>query len=754
MAIRTFEVPGGFSGGSSIEVKRDNQVDNVDIWPISGTLPCPEAMLLRICKKHWPTISPDCILPYLYPQREWHRPENAKKWTTGPAYYVAFKTHSTAFATSSTATTDDHKTYYTAPPTYSGLEWLSAALRVVAFLIQTLYPLSGYAEPELRMYCDYWWCIIDDAHRKLRSQAEWPNWKWWLRITDPRRAEVFGTHQIHLAQRLFTHLHVIYNPIKNLTPAAEKHDIPLCLMRRAWTPRIQHKAFYERMYKLCNDSSSPVQARECALTLYRIKLAAWLGFVPEVPDEVIVREPERRRVLLQAWKTAMKTPDKPPPRSPYCWDLVVSKTHERPLDEDGVDEEGNLTLIANALQAYMREYIQSHVVLRKFIERHFPKWPASSASNSATASCWLPCEPLMFLRLTMLSSKTLRKYLAQTPSVSDTVELEAEVMLDAIATVRHADQLLALEVLAEWHKVPMVLFNQLMTQLKQFQHGILTKSRIRKLLSKWQTSNSDTEGHMLRWITTIVNVWAANTLVRVIPAPLSWTLNVTANYARHEQATRTTISPMADVFLYCPVCLRICSIVAPLIAPTRKRRKKRKKRKIAPPSLYDMDIVGVGETDDNTAANPNEDDAQNACHGLSAGFEHVVVDIDNDGMLMCASRKSGLTAVECSNTQLKQIHMTGYILQFYDRVYMLCPQPGCGRLMQLEPNACKYTEHGPCCKVCTAGLTIPPPAPPQTERAPEHPLTVEEIFENAAKAEQAGHRNEKLFDSDDDDIMN
>jgi hypothetical protein len=132
---------------------------------------------------------------------------------------------------------------------------------------------------------------------------------------------------------------------------------------------------------------------------------------------------------------------------------------------------------------------------------------------------------------------------------------------------------------------------------------------------------------------------------------------------------------------------------------------------------------------------------------------------------MCASRKAGLTVEQCAVTELQMIHLTGNIVYYHDRVYMMCPQPYCGRVMQLEPQVCKFTEHGPCCRVCTLGLHDAPLQEEDDDDAEDEPDEPEEsnkkswmglaehvdllVVEDSVQVTKQPH-NERLFDDSDD----
>lgn len=650
------------------------------MWPLAVPR-LPEALLLRtLISRGIPDTY--AYLRHLYPQREWHHPRNATEWTTRLVYMKA------ALPLPLSASNGCGWV----APTRGHSPWLLSALRVMQYLLDTLWPWAVH-DRGLQAYCDYYWHIIDMC---LTQRA--PTWAWFLRITAPAAARTPGAHEIHAGHRLFTHFHVISTPLKNMTPAAERHDVALCLMRRAWAPKTQPKAFAERIRKLCSDIPNKAEREACCRLLLRLILVGRLNYYHSQPTPVTPQDTATQRMpLLRQWHTLDSVA--------VTWtDVHTALRAAAALQSQQQPEE----YLLDCVSAYLTDYIDVFPALHAFVQRRFPNWPRG-VGTSAGASCWIPCETLHYLRACMLSSKPLRKALNTPAPDQDELELHTQCVLDQLPQCPGATQVTALSVLAEWHDIPLEIIRPLELQLNAFQQGILTKSRVRKLLTTVWLPNP----RLIAWLSTIVQVWSARALVHVVPAPYAWTLNVAECFRLQEQKERVTVSPMADTFVFCPSCLRICSITTAPVAPTRRRRAPTKRTSTS----ADTTTAAAGST--------------------AAGFEHVVVDVDAGGALVCASRKSGLTATVCATTLLKQVHLTGLILHYYDRVYTLCPQPRCGRLMQLEPGVCQYTEHGPCCSVCML-------------RAKQNGEDVLEDKESEAPDTEMTHTNEKLFDSEDD----
>lgn len=660
----------------------------------------PEALLLRTLTTRGITSDLHCLMEHLYPQRQWHHPRNAHTWLTEEQFMQRTPPLPPSCRGNGGCGW--------VAPTRGHSPWLLSALRTIQYLLDVLWPWAAH-DRALRAYCDYYWYIVDLC---LTQRA--PTWAWFLRLTAPAAARTPGAHDIHAGHRLFTHFHVISTPLKNMTPAAERHDVALCLMRRAWAPKTQPKAFAERIRKLCNDIPSKAERDACCRLLLRLILVGRLGYYHS--SQTMSAQPDtatQRMQLVRQWYTLDATTT--------TWADVHTALTEAaaPLQQPQSD-----VYLLDCVSAYLTDYIEVYPALRGFVRRRFPRWPRG-AGHSASASCWIPCESLHFLRACMLSSKPLRKALHTVSPDPDELELQTACVLDQIPHVAGASQITALAVLAEWHDIPPEPVHQLALQLQQFQQGLLTKSRVRKLLATAWLPHPK----LIQWLSTIVQVWSARALVHVVPAPYAWTHNVTEHYRLQEQKDGVTVSPMIDTFVFCPSCLRICSITTASVAPATHRRRRAPSSKRTAVTAVDTETPAVS-TGGSTAA----------------GFEHVVVDVDAGGALVCASRKSGLTATVCATTLLKQVHMTGLILHYYDRVYTLCPQPRCGRLMQLEPGVCKYTEHGPCCSACMRHA-----ANTHVLEDTEHT----EHTESEADIEvEMTHVNEKLFDSEDDEDNN
>jgi hypothetical protein len=656
------------------------------VWPLAVPR-LPEALLLRTLSSRGITNS-HTLIRYLYPQREWHNPLNSAGWIT-----------CTDYMNDMIALRPPHPNgcgWFA--PTRGHPAWLLSALRVIQCLLDTLWPWTAH-DRGLQAYCDVYWRLIDAC---LTQRA--PTWAWFLRVTAPAAVRTPGAHDIHAGHRLFTHFHVISTPLKNMTPAAERHDVALCLMRRAWAPKTQPKAFAERIRKLCSEIPNKPERDACCRLLLRLVLVGRLGYYRSQSFPQLQQDPAAVRMqLLRQWydlDTQVVT----------TWTDVQAAAAAAATAASTTEE----AYLLDCVTAYLTDYIDTYPALSGFVKRRFPKWPRG-VGTSAGASCWIPCETLNYLRACMLSSKPLRKALNSVASHQrdDDLELHTQCVLDQVAQVPGATQVTALSVLAKWHGVPLIPVLQLADQLDLFQQGILTKSRVRKLLiSAWLPNKT-----LMEWLCVIVHEWSTRALVHVVPAPYAWTINVADHFRQLEEREHVTVSPMIDCFVFCPSCQRICSITTAPIAPTRRRRTATKRQ-----------------------------DTGAVTGGAAAGFEHVVVDVDAGGQLVCASRKSGLTATTCATTILKQVHLTGLLLHYHDRVYLLCPQPRCGRLMLFEPGVCKYTEHGPCCSVCMQTAASDIADSKDTTSGAEDSDTKDDHD----CIESITHVNEKLFDTDDD----
>ena len=587
-------------------------------------------------------------------------------------------------------------------PVPTSTAWINDVMQVLKFLLAHLVPLAA-SNSKLQLYCDYW-----SVRTEYLSSGRVQSWEQWLGYTDPRTAVPPSLHQHGLellGQRLYTHLGTITYPLKNMTPAAERHDIPTCLVRRAWTSHLVLKTFHERMRKLCvpgrtgrvSSRASDGESRyQCLATLKRLHLAVRLGFLrlpsTTAGSKTRLTHYERTRLLTQ-WNSPLRTVE---------WDTELAPF---------------IDTIAEALQTYVRTYVQSCPILRKALRKHFPDWP--------NGPLWIPGPALVFVRATLLTLKNIRKPLLLPPNPANPWERDAEAVLHAAAEApRRYTDTVVVQVLAQWHGMA-ASAHDLVEFMRQYEKGKLSKAGLKRLLARWQND----EPRTLDWLLSVIRVWHRHMSIYTVPVPYDWTLRVSDNYARLERQTGFTISPMIDVFLYCPVCLRVCSIAAPFLNPATRSAGGRgdpeatkKKRKTSAAATA----------------------AKSSSSG-SAGFRKVVVDVDHGGRLMCASRKTGLNALRCTQTELQQIHLTGQMLYFYGRVFLLCPQPHCGRLMQLESTS-PVNPFGPSCSLCARGLT------PAVIAEEKRVATVREFSDSEDEAaETAVQAGERLFDSDDED---
>jgi hypothetical protein len=56
---------------------------------------------------------------------------------------------------------------------------------------------------------------------------------------------------------------------------------------------------------------------------------------------------------------------------------------------------------------------------------------------------------------------------------------------------------------------------------------------------------------------------------------------------------------------------------------------------------------------------------------------------------------------KCGVEPLAELTLLGKVLFYCGRQLLLCPQPGCGMAMALDPKQCVWNEHGPCCYDCS-----------------------------------------------------
>jgi hypothetical protein len=89
--------------------------------------------------------------------------------------------------------------------------------------------------------------------------------------------------------------------------------------------------------------------------------------------------------------------------------------------------------------------------------------------------------------------------------------------------------------------------------------------------------------------------------------------------------------------------------------------------------------------------NPNE----------AFGFQKVTVDIRTN--IMYCSRTSVADHIDFKHCALKYLPLLGRVLEFNRKLWILCPQPGCGQPFVLNPDplVSLYNEHGYGCQWCT-----------------------------------------------------
>lgn len=84
------------------------------------------------------------------------------------------------------------------------------------------------------------------------------------------------------------------------------------------------------------------------------------------------------------------------------------------------------------------------------------------------------------------------------------------------------------------------------------------------------------------------------------------------------------------------------------------------------------------------------------------GWRDVVFEYSTN-MMYCRRHKVTPRG-RCDNQPLWQLNLLGKMLIFENKMIMICPQPNCGCMMELDPERCKFTEYGPACCDCTLKL--------------------------------------------------
>lgn len=84
------------------------------------------------------------------------------------------------------------------------------------------------------------------------------------------------------------------------------------------------------------------------------------------------------------------------------------------------------------------------------------------------------------------------------------------------------------------------------------------------------------------------------------------------------------------------------------------------------------------------------------------GFDDIKLAIES-GKVYCG-RKNGEKAKECRATEILSMRIWGRLIYFHGKAYMVCPQPGCGIIMEYDPVMSLWTKRGPSCCNCTARI--------------------------------------------------
>ena len=84
----------------------------------------------------------------------------------------------------------------------------------------------------------------------------------------------------------------------------------------------------------------------------------------------------------------------------------------------------------------------------------------------------------------------------------------------------------------------------------------------------------------------------------------------------------------------------------------------------------------------------------------SSGMNGAILDVMGDALFCCRTSK-----IHCQLTRLFRFPLLGRQLIVRGKMYMLCPQPACGRPMILDEHGAFFNEHGPGCGFCEKTVT-------------------------------------------------
>ena len=574
-------------------------------------------------------------------------------------------------------------------------------------------------------------------HRLCACPPQQFSWVWWL-VVCREELDVGMTQlrQIRMGHRLFTRLSVVVGSGASLSLCNEKRDPFTAVMRRAWPPKVSATKFAQGVRKLCEESSNRnVVSREALCQdLRRVVAAFRLGWLGNAQRRTTQNIREHREMILEFRRPSATAAE--------------------------VDPE----LLLAAVQTYVHWYTAQSEVLRQFAARNDAALPPNFFTMLVQCVKGDPKLKRAVFEDELVTEDVAASYVASidhtVTQVLDTrvANAEAEVMSDVNMAVREGGTVLFMERRLRLSESTV----QLLLELVQAHYAqVSIKSHFKTwFASLLQTAQkgSNLGAHVDRLaLILFLRQWDARQLVYTVPTPWAWVTNVATEFYRRERCDDVTVSPLCDVFMYCPTCLRICSICMPAIGSPfdvtsshgrhhRRRKPRQSKRRRR------RGGGGSGE-----AATADESPAPPTMCIPGAGFQDAVINVDT-GRYTCMSRKTGSLAKQCRRTELCMVHLADKLLVYAGRVFQLCPQPHCAALMELEPSVTMYNAHGPACRNCTYGFANAPEPEPEEEDEVVVPapgsfadvlrLLEEDAWQAHAEAEALA-RNEKLFDDND-----
>lgn len=641
---------------------------------------------------------------------------------------------------------------------WASKHWTHAVTHVCSHMVH-----SALLFPKLCTHYLELWCTLREAWLHRPSA---PTWTWWLDVCRRELQNHPTARDIQMGHRLLTHTTRIFSHTQNISAPQEIKDPLTAVMRRVWPGNCHPNKLRENLNKLCSTTGNTNDRSRRALRadLHRIVAAFRMGWMTKGPG--------RTRTCGEHMKEYKRF------RSAEQW-------FESPADEPDVVE---------ALQEYLIWYIQNCGSLRSFLAQQIPAWTRfvknkgqgsvaaseeDKGQGTVTASeLWLPEQSFgVLLRITLVEN-TLRGCLLKRPddggddtdgasaSYWQDLEQQAHAVFDARQQLTlQQTQGVSDAVLdcATWSLLgdKMLLSDALVQRMHDFTKDHYARSNIKtgfKSFIRDLGCRQNTEFRDLAALQAIFRVLKQRQLCHAVPVPYQWARSNAQTYEAREAALGVTMSPMCDVFMYCPTCLRVCSICAPnygspFDAVGQEKGRNSRRRKKTTRSRLQTRIPLTTTATPGTATSSSSSSSQTTVSGepiFSAGFRHVVSDVET-GRYLCALRKTGSMSQKCKDSELQQVHLTGKILVFDGSVYALCPQPNCARIMQLEPSVCRYTAYGPCCSVCAAlfSKTSPtPPPPPTLPQPPAFEQSLAKVMKAAAKAKPKKLRVISFFEDD------